>query len=306
MVDASVIKNTEELLRSIGIPSQPAVLLEIQEQVNSDDPNFSVIAGLVKKDIGISARVIKVANSPLFGAGRVESIEQALNILGITRLFNIVLSSSLKKALTNKNNVDMNFLEQFWAHTEVTAKVTAYIARKTRSSSFGHAYMAGLFHDCGIPFLIDKFKDYFKVLKLAYKTNYPVVDIEDAVYKTNHCIASYIIAKSWKLPDPVAHSILYHHNPDVDIYRDGQAKKLASALILAETLHPAGTMKSKKWNFEIEPLWSFDIENSLTGAVDLNNDIRWQRVFSELGLDIEETQALHEDVLEVLNTLNEV
>jgi len=83
-MDQEIIEKTEKLVKGIGIPSQPRVIMEIDEEVKKEDPDFGIISNLVSRDVAMSAKIMKVCNSPLFGLRhKVESVDKALSILGL-------------------------------------------------------------------------------------------------------------------------------------------------------------------------------------------------------------------------------
>ena len=60
----------EKLLKGVTIPPRPALLLALDAELNSDDPDLKVIEALITKDIGVSAAMLRTLNSPLFGLSR--------------------------------------------------------------------------------------------------------------------------------------------------------------------------------------------------------------------------------------------
>ena len=85
---APVIASTVEdaLLRSIRIPPRPSLLVDLQRELAETDPSPRRIARIIGNDVGMSGALLKLANSPYFGAARkAKSVEQAINFLGINQ-----------------------------------------------------------------------------------------------------------------------------------------------------------------------------------------------------------------------------
>ena len=57
-MDQEIIEKTEKLVKGIGIPSQPRVIMEIDEEVKKEDPDFGIISNLVSRDVAMSAKII--------------------------------------------------------------------------------------------------------------------------------------------------------------------------------------------------------------------------------------------------------
>lgn len=239
---AEKMKYAEKILESVGIPPQPKVVLEVKSEFGKSNPDLRKVAQLVGKDVSLAAMLIKVANSPMFGAGRVDSIDKALMFLGANTFYNILVASSLKQALGSRGPN----LDAFHYHSETIARTCAYIAKEKRIVSSDVAYIAGLFHDCGIPLLMRKYPDYITVANSAMHVvsakslsggEKSIIGIEDEMFKTNHCTVGYLIAKSWHLSDSVTNAILYHHFVHIDIHKDTATKTMVALLLFSEFIY---------------------------------------------------------------------
>ena len=77
------------------------------------------------------------------------------------------------------------------------------------------AYTFGLFRDCGIPILMQRFPEYRDTLKRAAGDDRPMPVVEDERHGTNHATVGYMVARSWGLSDAICQSILRHHDIDM-------------------------------------------------------------------------------------------
>lgn len=240
-MNKDTIEQTEKIMRSIGIPSQPRVLLDIEDETKKKDPDFGVIAELVSRDVAMSAKIIKVCNSPYFGLRqKVDNINKALSFLGLKNFKNVILASALRENMNNKNISPKDF-EYFCNHSFFTAKIAETIAYRVPAENGtqidpNHAYMAGLFHDSAIPLFTNKYKDYIKQIAKSLNSKGSMVAAEEELFQTNHCIAAHLVAKSWRLPEIVCIAIQNHHTNDLNAVDTPEAKKLLAALILAESI----------------------------------------------------------------------
>ena len=82
--DDSIETRMKIEIRDIGIPPRPTILAQIEAETAKDEPDFIFLAKLLGKDVGLSAGMIKVANSPYFSLGKkVPTIQEALLVLGL-------------------------------------------------------------------------------------------------------------------------------------------------------------------------------------------------------------------------------
>jgi len=198
-------------VRGIGIPPRPAILDQITREMDKDEPDFKYLADIISSDVGLSASLIKVANSPFFGFGKkVRSVREALLVLGLKIIVRTIAGLSLQKTFPHIPN-----LEQFWAASAATARVSGWLAQQIKGPHrvrSDDAYTFGLFRDCGIPVLMIPFPEYQGILKkanaeplLAFTT------VEDQMLSINHAIVGAELAEEWLLPEEIHHAIRHHH-----------------------------------------------------------------------------------------------
>ncbi len=227
------IVQAQKIVNSIDIPPQPATLTEVMRLLNDDGADLSQAADIISKDVSLSASVIKTINSPFFGMrSEITSIQQATMLLGMANVVNIVTGLSLRASMEG----DGPNLGRFWDTATDTALICAKVANQLRSKTKEHAYMFGLFHDCGIPLMQKKYDDYFEVLKDANADSEGIFTAnEDDHYDSNHTVVDYIVSRTWKLPRNICQAILEHHNPEI-LEEDSEISELIAILMMAEHL----------------------------------------------------------------------
>jgi len=213
------IEKAQSILSDIEFPAKPNILIAIMSEKNKPNPNINKIANEISQDIALSAATLKTVNSPFFGLiKKITSIQQGVMLLGLTNLFNIVTSVSLKNVLKVD---DKDFMEKFWDTLNEVAMTSTFLTRKFTSIPIDKAYLLGLFHDCGALILMKKFKDYKDLYDNAkFSSEKNLTEIETQRYGTNHCVVGYMLAKSWQLPEFVTDGVFRHHE-----YMSGQPNK---------------------------------------------------------------------------------
>ena len=218
----------------ISIPSCPAVLNELRAEIGREDPDVGAIARLVVADVALSVTVLRVVNSPLYGLSRkVESIAQAVSILGLKRLAVLVTNVLVRQALSCKG-LD---LDEFWERSNKRAFAMCSLAKIHRSIDADTAQSAGLLCDIGIPLLMQRFADYGETMKLAddFNVGIPLLlkqfpqyaqiiasghearpkgftDIEFERHGLDHTKIGAMMARSWGLSDTLCQTIRHHHD----------------------------------------------------------------------------------------------
>ncbi|MGD2117274.1 MAG: HDOD domain-containing protein [Chromatiales bacterium] len=232
-------QNLETLLQGIKIPPQPQIMVDIQMETASPDFDLDNVAKLISRDIGLSGWVLKAVNSSFFGLrNKITSITQAINLLGINSIINIVNAVSIRTTLSNDKIEQLN---GFWDNAMDVASASVAISKKLTVVSPDEAYSVGLFHNCGIPLMCMRFENYFETLEQAYaQSRERITEIENNAFSTNHAVLGYYVAKSWKLPAYLCETIAEHHKAE-DIFAenrqtDSVKKNLLAVLKIASHL----------------------------------------------------------------------
>jgi HD-like signal output (HDOD) protein len=233
---APVIETTVEdaLLRSIRIPPRPSLLVDLQQELAQDDPSPRRIARIIGNDVGMSGALLKLANSPYFGAARkAKSVEQAINFLGINQCAALLTGLLARQSLEGTNAS----LDSFWEMSARRAQALVFTSRKLRIAPPDIAHTFGLFCDIGVPLLMTRFADYrdtFTEASLDPVRKFTAV--EDARHATNHAAIGCLLARNWGLSPDVSWAILLHHDYDVmsDDATDDAVRSLVALSVLAE------------------------------------------------------------------------
>lgn len=202
--------------QGVKIPPQPRVLLDLQKLLQSDDYDMRSVAKVINQDPGVVALLYRIARSPVFARTRkLGSIEQILMAVGIKQVFNLVQAAALSAAINDRTR---RAFEVFWSRAHAIAQLASIIAedRVSVCNVFpDQAYLAGMFHECGVPVLMLRFPHYCETLHLEDATCWPSLVAEDARFDVDHCTIGYLVARHWGLPDFVCGAIRCHHDlPD--------------------------------------------------------------------------------------------
>ena len=229
----------QQVLQGISVPPQPQIMVDLQMEQVMPSPDLRAIAKLIGQDPGLSGALLKLVNSPFFGlTNRIASIQQAVNLLGCNTVINLINAQSIRGELTDEAIVTLN---RFWDTAQDVAMTCLTLAKRIGTQAGDEAYALGLFHDCGVPLMLQRFPNYMTVLEKAYanaSAECRVVDTENSEFNTNHAVVGYYTAKSWRLPEHVTDAIANHHNAlaifSDESSRNPQLKNLLAILKMAE------------------------------------------------------------------------
>ncbi|MBD1391294.1 HDOD domain-containing protein [Neiella sp. HB171785] len=158
---ALVLTFKDKLARDVlVIPSLPEVAMTVCETVERDDVSLKEIADLITRDAGMAARMIKIANSPLFGVSqRIKTIHDAVNRIGLTAIKNIATTMAMEQLYVSSNEQIYELLEENWKRavkvaSSAAALATMYPNRLPFNSEL--ITLAGVVHNIGaLPILLE-------------------------------------------------------------------------------------------------------------------------------------------------------
>lgn len=150
-------KMLEELsAQPIDLPVFNPVALDLLHLLAESDINYFKVIKTIKEDEALSARVLKMSNSPSYmGRIRCETIENSAIRLGTQQIANLAIAASHSSLHTSGNPLVDGIMQDLWLHSHSSALGCRSIAVKTSHQGFAdHAYMAGLLHDIGKLYLL--------------------------------------------------------------------------------------------------------------------------------------------------------
>ena len=194
---------------NIRIPPRPQILHDIQRMLEDENSTERMIGQLISRDVGVTAEVFKLANSPFYRRGaKIETVENAVRMLGRRTMGEIARNVLLRQQLGR----GAAQLESFWERCTDLATLCSVLCEQLERPgklSADQAYLVGLFHDCGVPVLMQHIQGY-GLPQFDCPTG-PDFLAEDDARGTSHCIAGLMVALEWELPDGLCEVIRSHH-----------------------------------------------------------------------------------------------
>lgn len=298
MLNQKIISRLESLRE---LPSIPNVLSEVLQAVDNLDLSAKSLAHIIEKDQALTARVLRVANSPFYGFSRkIATIDLAIVILGLNTIKEIVLSLVLKRffASISKHLFDVH---GFWNYSIYCGTAAKYLARKLDYRLSGEAFVAGLMHDIGILILIQYFASEFKLIReVQKKKSIALLDAEKEVLNSHHGEIGAWLAERWQLPQQLCEAIREHHNKyddnplEIESEYEGIQKPLTAIVATAEWF--AGNVGLKLWTLEKKTSHLF-FEESMIDLIAkdaiLNHESIVERMRVDINADFEKALETH-------------
>lgn len=197
-------------VKSIVIPPCPELLVQLQTELNQPDPDPHVIAAIAGGDVAMTAALIRIANSPVYARREpVSSVAQAISMLGMRPTASLLTSFLLRNAI----RIDPTLIEHFWESSTRRSLAMAHIARQMYGVDVEVAKTCGLFFHVGIPVMLQGVRGYSGTLVEAMaRQDRTFIQTENAAHRTDHAVVGAIVARTWRLPQVIAHAVRLHHD----------------------------------------------------------------------------------------------
>lgn len=135
---------------AIKLPSLPEVAMRVRSAAANPDVTVEHLATEITRDAALTARIIRVANSPLVRArSEIRSLPQAVLRLGIDYVRDLVTAFALEDAFEPRNPMVRRVLREVWANSKEMAALSSAIATRARKQPADQALLAGLMHSIG-------------------------------------------------------------------------------------------------------------------------------------------------------------
>ena len=220
-------------------PMLPAIALELIALTRTPDVSLPAVRQLMERDPVLTAKVLKVAQSALYGNGRpLSSINDALCLLGLRTVENIFLETALSAKVFRAKGFEAP-MEAVRRHSTATGHLARLVCRHT-SLPDEYAFLCGLLHDVGTAAGLLILAPQARKLRARPappssrrrgEPNVAFVEIATALQSV-HQEASEILARAWKLPADVQLVLRNHHGFRIG----GRAHPLAAAVCVADWL----------------------------------------------------------------------
>jgi len=190
------------------------VLEEIERALESPQCNLSTIGDAIQKDPDLTARLLRLANSPFFGfANRLSTVAEAVSLLGIQQIQDMIVASSVLEQFKGVPDKFVN-KDSFWRHSlavGITARLLAMERRLPKPDKF---FVAGLLHDVGRLVLLSQAAEWAQAVFELYQHERMLLrDAEKKILGYDHQQIAAELLQSWSYPPVLVQAVAFHHTP---------------------------------------------------------------------------------------------
>jgi putative nucleotidyltransferase with HDIG domain len=230
-IDMSVLKLVISKIEDL--PPLPLIVQKVLSLTQTENANTDELAKVISNDQALTAKLLRVVNSPFYHVSSVvNSIPHAVILLGFRGVRDLALGLSTIE--TFKESEKNKFLprQRFWEHSIGCALCCKAVADRIRYKNPEEAFVGGLLHDIGrmvfTQFFAGSFSD---AVKESHMKRRPLVDLEKEEVGIPHTMVGKLLLQKWNLPPILADAVDRHHAPLND--GAGQSKISIPFIIMA-------------------------------------------------------------------------
>lgn len=212
---------TSTLIAQIeSMPTLPTVALRVLEVTSDPGSSTNDLMEIIGTDISLTAKILKIANSPFYGLTReVASLQHAVTVLGFKEIRNLVISTIAFESFKNFKQDDKFDIKRFWRHSFCCGLAAKIIAVELKSSS-NELFVAGLIHDIGKLVMYIAFPaEFLKLVDIIspLKLKYTAFEAEKSVFEMIHDEVGKKLLEKWMFPESLITAVgFHHHTQEVD------------------------------------------------------------------------------------------
>ena len=255
------------------VPSMPALYGQLVDELNGPDPSTRRIGDIVRKDIGMTGKLLQIVNSAFFGLRRdVSDPKEAVEFIGVDTIKALTLGLGVISQF-EKFDSGCSFAE-IWSHSLAVGTLANRIASMEKRETAGDAFTAGLLHDIGNLVLTVNLPEKFNLVESMVRNDRVLrSDAEREVFQATHPEVGAYLLGLWGLPARVVQAVAFHHTP-----RDAKQDNFTplTAIYAADMIHQV----NDPW---VSDLDSQKIDEEYFEEVGLKDRLPiWIEQFSEL------------------------
>jgi putative nucleotidyltransferase with HDIG domain len=206
------LKNISSKLSSF--PSMPGAAVKLLALIDDPDLNVAQIEQILRQDPGLTANLLRLANSAYFGIpSKVGSVRQAVLLLGLKRLIQMVIASCVS-ALMDRSVPGYDLSPgELWRHSLAVTVAAEGLVKELNIDAAEEIFTAALLHDVGKLVLGDYVRDDYRKIEDILARGISFEQAENMVLGTDHAELGAEILRKWSLPPELVNAVRWHHDP---------------------------------------------------------------------------------------------
>jgi HD-like signal output (HDOD) protein len=248
---------TREKLLQVArtLPADLHVLSKLGEMLQDINSELDQIAALLRRDVALAARIVRISNSPMFGGGgQIASTEDAVNRVGFSEILKLVGTATAAR-LTERTLEHYGIAAQKLRDNMLYVAFAAEALARFAGADTRVAYTAGLLRPLGFMVLDRAGRGHVHWTQRFESSRWPSYSAwEGSIFGVDNCDVAALILEEWRFPRELSVALRTHYLTRLGDDADQLACLLNVAGGLSEQAGHAFPGETKWWPINADKL----------------------------------------------------
>jgi len=262
------------ILEGGSLYTLPELYQELIKQIRSNTASIGEISELLSTDAALNAKILKIANSPLYGfRAEVSTLKKALSLIGLNEVKNLILMDSIANQFINENDYTIINMKSFWQRSIYLALIAKRLADKIKHPEPDRLFISAVMSRIG-QLVCCTVRPEQVTLILNEHLNSQSPDIIEFDIEKKHMGFTYNeisaqLLKQWKVSEEITHSMQYLHTPLETPAKDNKLQQIDLCILNVATIY-SGILEFEEMSENNMPM-TVDVQIYINKVDDLVN-----------------------------------
>jgi putative nucleotidyltransferase with HDIG domain len=253
---------TELSSKNLVFPTSLKTTMKIRRALDTPDISNDQIARIISAEPVLSAQVLKLANSAMFNRSgkKVEELRASTVLLGFGVIRNVAISVGMKQLKDHQaSGQTSERMEGLWTRSMRVAALSFVLARNLTKLSPDKAMIAGLLHDVGKFYILNRaclYQDLFT----SEQTLWDLVD-------QWHVDIGAAILDSWEISDDIRAAVMDHKSQEIPLSNRPTLTDVVAAANFLDAHFVAQSIENLDWSTRPTPLKNLQLDAESTSTL---------------------------------------
>jgi len=213
-MDANHLTPETLVSRTADLVSLPDIYIRLKTVVDDPESSMADVADVVTNDPALTARLLKIANSPYFGfPARITSVARATSLLGTQQIHDLVLATTVTEAFSSIPS-ELISMQDFWSNSIRCGLLCRRLAQECNVLDSERLFVEGLLHDVGHLIMYQGLPEASAAALLeSQRQHRPLFLVERELIGFDYAQVGSALMRSWHFPPGLIESVHYQNEP---------------------------------------------------------------------------------------------
>ena len=200
--------------RTADLVSLPDIYIRLKTVVDDPESSMADVAAVVANDPALTARLLKIANSPYFGfPAKITTVARATSLLGTQQIHDLVLATTVAEAFSGIPS-ELISMQDFWSNSIRCGLLCRRLAQECNVLDSERLFVEGLLHDVGHLIMYQGLPEASAAALLeSQQQDKPLFLVERELIGCDYAQVGFALMRSWHFPPGLIESVRYQNEP---------------------------------------------------------------------------------------------